>query len=254
MYNSGTYNNQWMVLDYSLLSFPLSPRFACVLLLCFLDFDHRLSILALSRYRHSKPLPAGLLYILEQIPGTAQIADVTSTLQTTGYWASYNIPYFPNIFNLSGYPALVEQYGDWFTYDMCPRAQIFRRDASSVNSMQAMQRIMRYNKFQTDPLSRCNCTPPYSGENTIAARSDLNPVNGTYPISAEAHRCHGATDSKIASFALMQRQATLAVSGPTWDDQPVFDWRTANFNQYPHLGLPDAFAFDWVEWSWGTSM
>lgn len=42
--------------------------------------------------------------------------------------------------------------------------------------------LMRYNDYQHDPLSRCDCTPPYSAESTIAARSELNSPNGRYPI------------------------------------------------------------------------
>ena len=57
--------------------------------------------------------------------------------------------------------------------------------------------LCRYNNFQHDELSRCNCTPPYSGENAISARSDLNPANGTYPFSALGHRVHGGTDMKV---------------------------------------------------------
>ena len=56
---------------------------------------------------------------------------------------------------------------------------------------------LRYNDFQNDPLSACNCTPPYSGEYAISARSDLNSANGTYPIPALARRCHGGTDNKV---------------------------------------------------------
>lgn len=55
----------------------------------------------------------------------------------------------------------------------------------------------RYNDYTHDPLSRCNCTPPYSGENAISARSDLNPANGTYPFSALGHRSHGGMDMKV---------------------------------------------------------
>lgn len=55
----------------------------------------------------------------------------------------------------------------------------------------------RYNDFQHDPLSKCACSPPYSGENGISARSDLNPANGTYPFGALGHRSHGGTDMKV---------------------------------------------------------
>ena len=55
----------------------------------------------------------------------------------------------------------------------------------------------RYNNFQHDPLSKCNCTPPYSAENAIAARDDLNPVKGKYPFSALGHRPHVSFDMKV---------------------------------------------------------
>ena len=54
-----------------------------------------------------------------------------------------------------------------------------------------------YNNFQHDPLSRCNCTPPYSAENAISCRDDLNPANGTYAFGALGHRPHVGTDMKV---------------------------------------------------------
>jgi hypothetical protein len=33
-----------------------------------------------------------------------------------------------------------------------------------------MTRLMRYNNFQSDPVSACDCTPPFSAENAISAR------------------------------------------------------------------------------------
>lgn len=65
-------------------------------------------------------------------------------------------------------------------------------------SQQPISSPFRYNDFQHDPLGKCNCTPPYSGENGISARSDLNPANGTYPFSALGHRSHGGTDNKVS--------------------------------------------------------
>lgn len=57
--------------------------------------------------------------------------------------------------------------------------------------------LIRYNDYTHDPLSRCNCTPPYSAENAISARCDLNPANGSYPFGALGHRSHGGTDMKV---------------------------------------------------------
>ena len=33
---------------------------------------------------------------------------------------------------MSGYPSLVANFGNEYTYQLCPRAQIFRRDQDSV--------------------------------------------------------------------------------------------------------------------------
>ncbi|RQM12042.1 hypothetical protein B5M09_004897 [Aphanomyces astaci] len=72
-YNSGTYNNQWMVLDTS-------------------------------RFSNGALLPHGLT-LLEQLPGEIMVQDVSNVVNTQGYWASYNIPYFEHIYNKSGFAA-----------------------------------------------------------------------------------------------------------------------------------------------------
>ena len=56
-----------------------------------------------------------------QIPGTVQSLDVTDVLSSASYWASYNVPYIKDVFNRSGWPALVAQYGNTLSYDKCPR-------------------------------------------------------------------------------------------------------------------------------------
>ena len=55
-------------------------------------------------------LAPGTLYVIEQIPGTVVAADVTSKLEL-GYWPSYNVPYFDEIYKKSGYVSLDERKG-----------------------------------------------------------------------------------------------------------------------------------------------
>lgn len=55
----------------------------------------------------------GTLYILEQIPGYIRSGDETQILIDKGYWASYNIPFYTDIFKMSGNEELVQKYGDW---------------------------------------------------------------------------------------------------------------------------------------------
>ena len=144
--NLGTYNNQWMVVDYK-------------------------------RFKPGKPLKSNLLWVLEQLPGHIHSQDMTSVLVEQSYWPSYNIPYFKDIFNMSGSPANVAKFGDWFTYDKSPRALIFKRDHNKVKDLESMTKLMRYNNFKKDPLSRCQgCDPPYSAENALPLVTGLTAV------------------------------------------------------------------------------
>jgi len=213
-FNSGTYNNQWMVVDNKLFR------------------------------PHQQQLSPGLFWVLEQIPGYVRRKDLTSVLQTRTFWPSYNSPYFTDVFNKSGNSELVKEYGDWFSYDKTPRALIFARDAPKVSDMESMIKLMRYNNYTSDPLSRCDCSPPYSGENAISARNDLNPRNGTYPFQALSHRSHGGTDMKVTSSRLASRLEFVAQSGPTWDPLPPFRWSLQDFRDTPHEGHPDLWQFN----------
>jgi len=64
---------------------------------------------------------------------------------TVGYWPSYNVPFYPVIFNTSGYPRMVDNFGTLLSYELSPRAKIFRRDQGTVVDMKTMKAIMRFN-------------------------------------------------------------------------------------------------------------
>ncbi|XP_055963141.1 putative phospholipase B-like 2 [Sorex fumeus] len=220
-FNSGTYNNQWMIVDYKAFV-PGSDR-----------------------------PRGGLLTVLEQLPGMVLVADRTAQLYNETYWASYNIPAFETVFNASGLQDLVTLYGDWFSYDRNPRAQIFRRDHCTVQDVSSMLRLLRYNNYLHDPLSLCsNCTPQPNAENAISARSDLNQPNGSYPFQALQQRLHGGIDTKVTSMGLAQNLRMVAVSGPTWDQVPPFQWSTSAFGHLLHMGQPDLWKFMPVEVVW----
>ncbi|XP_061458352.1 putative phospholipase B-like 2 [Rhineura floridana] len=221
-FNSGTYNNQWMIVDYK------------------------------SFVPGKASLQEGVLTVLEQIPGMVISDDKTQLLYQEGYWASYNLAHFPEIFNASGIPQLVQKYGDWFTHEKNPRGQIFRRNQTLIRDMDSMIQLMRYNNFPKDPLSRCQgCDPPQNAANAIAARSDLNPANGTYPFWAMRQRPHGGTDMKVTSFEMAKNYSFVAASGPTWDNLPPFQWSSSPFRNLLHMGHPDLWRFSPVRVRWG---
>ncbi|KAL6068912.1 Phospholipase B-like [Balamuthia mandrillaris] len=235
LHNSGTYNNQWMIVDYNL--------FAKV------------------QQQQSSLLP-NTLRILEQIPGKTVSSDVTDVLVRQGYWPSYNVPYTPYIYNISGWPQMKAKYGDSYSYERCPRANIFRRNVTQLpneaswNGLKAVGELLQYNNWQEDPLSlkRPNLA--------ISSRYDL--LQDRPPIA------FGGIDSKLISFAGMkggsgvakdgekrkqeeggarsfpQSKRILAISGPTHQQQKPFTWDDPRFSSVAHEGQPTVWNFDWV--------
>lgn len=219
--NSGTYNNQWMAVDYNQLMHQSKPGGT-----------------------RTQTSQTGLLVVLEQAPGAVVVFDGSHHLQQQpGYFASYNIPSDPRIFKLLGYQEMVEKFGEIYTYAKAPRAQIFRRDATGVynasalgSAMDKMRDLMRYNNWEHDPLSLG------SPGNAIAARFDL--VKNVSTASPT-----GGIDTKIVGRAGCQAGVYEAVSGPTWGAPgvPMFEWATSRFASMPHVGVPDAFNFTFTK-------
>lgn len=198
MYNSGTYNNQYMVLD-------------------------------LKKVTLKKSIDKGALYVVEQIPTYVEYSDQTNILRK-GYWASYNIPFHQTVYNWSGYPLLVHKLGLDYSYDLAPRAKIFRRDQGTVTDMASMKHIMRYNNYKVDPYSKGD---PCS---TICCREDLNEAS---PSPG------GCYDTKVSDIFLASQYKAYAISGPTVQNGlPPFNWN--RFNDTLHQGMPDVFDFDFV--------
>eukprot|EP00761_Pharyngomonas_kirbyi_P014901 gb/GECH01014932.1/.p1 GENE.gb/GECH01014932.1/~~gb/GECH01014932.1/.p1 ORF type:complete len:535 (+),score=143.38 gb/GECH01014932.1/:1-1605(+) len=199
-YNSGTYNNQWMVLTYPL-------------------FDG------------TRPLRPNTFWILEQIPGFTRQADMSHQLSKTSFWSSYNIPYFKDIYRQSGYVEKFKKYGNKYSYQHCPRANIFRRNQTMIDSFEHMKQMMRYNNWQEDPLSQGEAN------NAVASRYDLSKDNFA-PF--------GAVDAKVTSASRIKHLQSDAICGPTHQEQNVFEWK----NRWPSLsrmGVPERFDFEWIE-------
>ncbi|KAJ8037244.1 Phospholipase B-like 1 [Holothuria leucospilota] len=199
-YNSGTYNNQYMVLDRS----KLKPN---------------------------KAILDNALWVVEQIPTLVVYKDETNVLRA-GYWPSYNVPFFEEIYNMSGYPDVVAKHGPDMSYQLAPRAKIFRRDQGSVKDMDTMKTIMRYNEYTTDPYSEGDPV------NAICARGDLR---------QEGASASGCYDTKVSDLAMADKMQSYAINGPTRFEGslPPFSW-TGQFANYSHVGLPDVYKFDFV--------
>ncbi|XP_005816120.2 phospholipase B-like 1 [Xiphophorus maculatus] len=197
-YNSGTYNNQYMVVDRS-------------------------------KVKLGRSIDDGALTVVEQIPGLVEFSDQTQALRR-GHWPSYNIPFHRNIYILSGYGMMWSKYGEEFSYDLCPRAKIFRRDQANVKDLDSLKRIMRYNDYKKDLYSEGNPCK------TICCRNDLKlqrPSPG------------GCYDTKVTDFNMAAGFVAEAVNGPTTQDGlPPFVWD--KFSSVSHQGLPLYYNFTFV--------
>ena len=138
-FNSGTYNNQFQILDLKLID---TTR---------------------------KQILSGALYITEQLPGSCDSEDVTDMLKK-GYWPSYNTPFIMDVRIKSGVIDLLEKdpsLKSSYDYDVCARAKIFRRDQSKVTDIDSYKKLIRYNDYLNDEFSEN--LPNFA----IASREDL---------------------------------------------------------------------------------
>lgn len=206
---SGTYVNQYMVVNFNL-------------------------------FRPHSALPDELLWIIEEIPGLVQGSDQTAQLRM-GYWPSYNVPFFRDVYLLSGYNDT--RLGPDGDYQLAKRAQIFRRDQATVTDMASLKRIMRYANY-SDVYAIDGGKIDYGA--AICMREDLDP---------ESPRAGGCYDSKVTSFNHgFWELSSEIVNGPssTASDgaksvlgNAPFEW-TGQFANAAHHGLPAKYAFDFI--------
>jgi hypothetical protein len=211
--NSGTYNNQFQILDLKKIDTT------------------------------KKKIESGALYIVEQLPGSCDVQEVTDNLKK-GYWPSYNTPFIRAVREKGGIiDAIIQNPNLTVTqdYDTCARAKIFRREQSKVKDIKSYENLIRYNDYEKDEFSERN--PSYS----IAARYDLKEENST---------CYGATDAKFASINEIKtsgKKIVHIISGPTTNGLPPFNWDKAQCKfadkiRFKVIGQINEYNFDWIDY------
>ena len=214
MHHSGTYTNQWQIIDLNLFN-PGQPA-----------------------------LTKGLLTIVEEIPGLMHIGDETKYLQQHGHWPSFNVPYYNDIREANG-----NYNGSW---SKAPRKKLFEKFQHTVKSIDTMKSIMRWNKYQTTPIIsggnpcaaiacradlRSTGTHPQSDFGAIDAK-----VTSYGSLMKKENVSVGSTNS--SSVTMKNTLKVYAANGPTHDDQPAFCWSTSPTNPVPSHHLhPDCFRY-----------
>ena len=213
--NSGTYNNQFQVLDLNLIDL------------------------------NKKEIKDKAFMIVEQLPQFTESGDATPYLRR-GYWPSFNIPFFQSIYEKSAFIETIKERPDLYDsydYSGSNRPKIFRREQSNVNSLEDFKKMMRYNHYKEDPFSKGNAAW------TIASRYDLN----TEGIGKEY--CYGAIDVKFISVKELKEGKNIIhiISGPTNDNLPTFSWKnTTCYLQNPerwfHDNVVETWDFPWIDY------
>lgn len=132
-YLSGTYTNQFIVMDYK-------------------------------AFTPDQPLPDETLMIVEEVPMTYRIHDISSIVNKQSYWPSFNVAYDPDIYIIANYNATDPHD----SYDVSPRANQFRALQKDIHNEEDFKYAITYNKWQTDPL--LEGSPKYG----ISSRYDLS--------------------------------------------------------------------------------
>ena len=173
-----------------------------------------------------------------------QRGDMSDILNTRGYWPSFNRPYF--LYKYMGFEDAAARYGDLFSYEKNPRANIFRRDAPGVNSIDSMEELIMSNSYKTDEFAY-----GYPG-NTIGGRFDFmgGPLNNTPYDGWFKKGLHGARDGKVFSIKELNEgidigASVFAINGPPYNDQCAPFEFSGEYADVPHPGVPKKLMYKW---------
>lgn len=206
---SGTYANQYMVVDFS-------------------------------RFTPGQPLRDGTLWVVEEMPGLVVGADQTDAL-ARGYWPSYNVPFYKEVYARSGYAGA--DLGTDGSYELARRAQIFRRDHNTVTDIPSFKRILRYANY-SDPVALRNGSVDYSA--AICMRGDLaksgtGKPDGCYDTKVTSARTGFAT---LAAEVVNGPSSSASSMLGNGEGYAPFRWRPAD--NHTHDGLPAVYNFGFV--------
>lgn len=209
--NSGTYNNQFSILDLNKV-----------------DLD-------------KKEIKSEALMIIEQMPNDTAIVDKTNDLRDS-YWPSYNSPSVEKIYNGTGFAAAVKKDPNLtidISYKECARAKIFKREQQRIKKLDDFKDVIRFNDYQKDEHSKKD--PRY----TIACRNDLVP--GTHSCSGATDGKVASVRDLIKERKMHFIASPTNVRQPTfsWTNATCIEKINLKFDsQY----LPQTWNYKWIEY------
>ena len=216
--NSGTYNNQYVVVDTKQFVPGEKPE-------------------------------KDLIWVIEQLPGMYRSADATELLASRRWFPSINTPWFEDIFEISGYPEKIKEkgdLGDYYSYYNSSRYLIFNMEAPKIKNFSDFQKLMRRNEFISDNLTH-NIGHGDPAQQ-ILSRYDLR---HQYPTPYGAENYFGGLDTKTASaIHILHNLSFEAIGCPKYSETiPPWEFGVAPFENVKYDGLPKKWNFSWINYS-----
>jgi len=206
--NSGTYNNEYIVLD--------SKKFQ----------------------RGVKPT-SDLLWMIEQYPTVYHSEDITERFVKQNWWPSVNAPYFQDMFDIANYSGQQKKEpwkADFWSYFNQPRYKLLERDAPKIQNYEQFKSLMRYNDWKHDSIIQGE---PAQG---VLSRYDLRPINGT---RFGARNSFGGLDSKTCKLSEVYGNLMFdAINSPNYEQNPPFNF--SDWPSIKVIGLPTVWKFPWI--------
>lgn len=237
-HNSGTHNNQWLIVDYNKFEEYLQNKNKVdpssanrsdlndiqQLIDRFTDLNINWDTQKSQKDnnfldgKHDEGL--NIIHLVEQIPvlDKAYFEDFSNELINEGYVASYNAPYFPEVIELAGYKS--SNHSDYFT---AHRNFLFKKFADQTNNVDETKILMRFH----DKENMCD---------TIAPRCDV-----------VQNRPFGSVDAKITDRMLLKKLKSVIINGPPHIKGVSEPFDFSKYSEYSHLGIPEYFDFNWIE-------
>lgn len=203
--HSGTYTNQWMIIDID----KFEPG----------NIDNS-----------NKDY---LFTVLEEVPGMIVYRDLTKVLTSQKYWPSYNYPYYKEIQDASGYQKICE-FDENNCYDTVPRAKIFKANHESVSDINSFKNLMQLNDY-----------PKNDACDAIACRGDLEEVPGAFgAIDAKVGSIMSIKNNEKPSHYVKLGPTTDQQKPFCWSYYSMTS-ELKDDGEYTHKGSYDCYDFEW---------
>lgn len=209
--NSGTYNNDYYVID-------------------------------INKFTPGKKPTKDLVWLIEQTPSDKIYkSDVTENLTKKGHIASFNVPVSNEIYDLMDYAKFAKLNTLYVPFFNNCRYLISERELPKVKNFDDFLHIGRYNHYITDEYSKGN---PLA---TIAARNELNTSkeNDDYFDGALDNKACRASEV----FTRLDVHAVNSPTSEG-GEVPIFSFNFDRLKNFPHDGLPDEWNFSYIRFGY----